>query len=294
MNQNREDKSKFIVWIFLPTIFAILVQSAIAVMALQFYIVDKMANYTSGSYTDFMKEVFEGYAGSDSVAMISILYAVVTIVVGFLVFRNKFREGQLSTLAGKSKNLGFTIAGMVIFTLAMQYVTIYLVNSLSAAFPSWLLEYQELMDSAGIDSEMSLLMILYAIILGPVCEELLFRGITFFAAKKVMPVYFAILVQAIMFGAFHMNKLQGVYAFVLGLGLGYIMYLYDNLLMTIAVHVAYNFVGTICSEILPAGGNSILTFFLCSLASLAAAYASILLLRNGAASVKDGEFFSDI
>ena len=104
----------------------------------------------------------------------------------------------------------------------------------------------------------------------------------------------AIVVQAIMFGVFHMNKLQGIYAFVLGLGLGYIMYLYDSLIITIIIHILFNFIGTIGSELLPMGGDAIISFFFCSLASLIASYLAIICLKKSSALVNNQDESADI
>jgi membrane protease YdiL (CAAX protease family) len=138
-------------------------------------------------------------------------------------------------------------------------------------------------------------MIVYALILGPICEELIFRGVTYHSAAKVMPYYWAIIVQAILFGAFHMNHLQSLYAFVLGLGLGYIMYLYDNIIITILIHMAYNIIGTVLSELLPVGGNTPITFFMCVLFALLVTYGGVILLKKGAIiPIKNEEENTDI
>ena len=294
MNQNIAERRKYIKWIFLPTIFAILIQTAISFMALEFYVVKGMTTLDGGDYTSFVVRVINEYSKGEGVAWSSVAYAIVTAGVAFIVFKNHFREGKLSGMSGKSSNTALTVGGVILFTLGMQYVTVYLMNALASAFPSWLEEYEELLESAGLGPTMSVAMILYAILLGPVCEEFLFRGLTFFAAKKVMPVYYAILVQAIMFGAFHMNKLQGIYAFVLGLGLGYVMYLYDSLVITIIIHILFNLVGTLGSEYLPMGGDMLISFFFCTLASLVVSYLALVCLKKGSALVNNDSSFTDI
>jgi membrane protease YdiL (CAAX protease family) len=109
-----------------------------------------------------------------------------------------------------------------------------------------------------------------------------------------MPYYLAIIVQAILFGAFHMNAIQGCYAFVLGLGMGYVMHLYNNIFVTIIIHMIFNLIGTYGSDFLPYGGDTIIGFFLWMLGSLVVTYVSIILLRKGASSVKEKEFTADI
>ncbi len=290
MNQNKTDRGRHIAWIFLPTIFAMIIQTAVAILIMEFMMVWEFGTTTKSDYADFITDVMVKYASPESIASISLVYALITGIIMFVLYRNNYRDGQIAGLKFKVSNWGIMIVGTVLFIISMQYVTVYLMNALSAAFPSWLEEYKAMTEAAGLESDISPLMIVYAVLLGPICEELLFRGVTFFAARKVMPIQFAILVQAILFGAFHMNKLQGAYAFVLGLGLGYAMYLYDNLIVVILIHMGYNLIGVLE---LPAGGDNLFTFFLCSLASLVVAYLSIILMRNASSVVNNEEFFAD-
>ena len=294
MKSSDANKAKYIPWIFLPAALAVGIQTVVGIFVAEILVVKVLMNNPSGSVEDLQLRIIDAF--TDNVTAIMLLaYAVITGIGACIVYKKKFRDGQFSKLKGKSVNVAYTVLGILFFALAMQYVTEYLITAVSQMFPTWLEEYQELMDASGIDTSMNLLMGLYAIILGPVCEEFLFRGITFSAAKKVMPLQNAIIVQAIMFGCFHMNKIQGLYAFVLGLGLGYIMYLYDNLFITIMVHVLFNVFGTVCAEYLPVpGGNSAVVFFCSCLLALIAAYLSLVLLKKGAVPVKNEDFSADI
>lgn len=83
-------------------------------------------------------------------------------------------------------------------------------------------------------------MFLYASILAPVAEELLFRG---YVLRTLRPYgkRFAILGSAFLFGLFHGNLLQTPYAFLMGLVLGYVAAEY-SLGWSIALHMFNNFV----------------------------------------------------
>lgn len=83
-------------------------------------------------------------------------------------------------------------------------------------------------------------MFLYAGILAPVAEEILFRG---FVQRTMLPFgkKFAILVSSLMFGLFHGNLLQTPYAFAVGLVLGYVAVEY-HILWAIVLHVINNLV----------------------------------------------------
>lgn len=51
----------------------------------------------------------------------------------------------------------------------------------------------------------------------PIAEELLFRGVLYARLKKYFPVRTAIVLSAFIFGVYHGNLVQGIYAFFLGL-----------------------------------------------------------------------------
>ena len=89
-------------------------------------------------------------------------------------------------------------------------------------------------------SSESVSMFLYASILAPISEELLFRG---FLLRSLQPYgkRFAILGSALFFGLFHGNLLQTPYAFLMGLLLGYVAMEY-SVYWALALHMFNNFV----------------------------------------------------
>ncbi|MCD7708790.1 MAG: CPBP family intramembrane metalloprotease, partial [Clostridiales bacterium] len=108
------------------------------------------------------------------------------------------------------------VVGIIVLVPGAQFFCSFFIMLISSIFPSWLEQYERLMETAGMDgSNITVLLILYSVILGPIGEELLFRGVTMRLAGKVFPFWIANIFQAILFGVFHMNLLQGSYAFVL-------------------------------------------------------------------------------
>lgn len=78
-------------------------------------------------------------------------------------------------------------------------------------------------------------------VLAPLLEEVLFRG----AIQGVLMRYFgrpwpAIIVSALVFGVFHWNPIQVVYATLLGIVLGWIYYRTGSLMSVIVGHVLNN------------------------------------------------------
>ncbi len=83
-------------------------------------------------------------------------------------------------------------------------------------------------------------MFLYASILAPIWEELLFRG-CILRGLRPFGKQFAVLGSALLFGLFHGNLLQAPYALVVGLLLGYVTVEY-SLVWSIALHMFNNLV----------------------------------------------------
>lgn len=95
--------------------------------------------------------------------------------------------------------------------------------------------------------------LLGACILGPVCEELLFRGLLAgrLARYGQKP---AALVSALLFGLYHANVSQFFYAFALGLLLAYAYFYTGSLKAPILLHMLFNFYGSAVVLLLPESG----------------------------------------
>lgn len=94
----------------------------------------------------------------------------------------------------------------------------------------------------------SVIMTLSLCVLGPLCEELLFRG----ALLHALAPYggrFAALISALLFAMMHGNFMQGVPTFVIGLYLAWITLRAGCILPAIMAHMIYNAYGTLISEV---------------------------------------------
>ena len=114
-------------------------------------------------------------------------------------------------------------------------------------------------------------------IVAPVTEELLMRGLVFGRLRGFLSTVPALLVQALLFGLIHMNLLQGAYAAILGLMLGFLLVRYGSLLMCILFHIVLNMLSVVLPAVLPADfGAGISTWAVLGVS--AAATAAILVL----------------
>ena len=85
----------------------------------------------------------------------------------------------------------------------------------------------------------SIMYFLYAAFMGPLVEELVMRGGIAYRLQKYGKV-FSIIFSAIVFGFFHMNFVQGVFAFLVGIMLAYIAIEY-SFGWAVFFHVLNNF-----------------------------------------------------
>lgn len=76
-------------------------------------------------------------------------------------------------------------------------------------------------------------------VLSPVAEELIFRGITMRSFRTLGPAK-AIVYSGLLFGLFHDNLQQGVYAFLVGMIFAYIDICAESLMPSCILHVAIN------------------------------------------------------
>ncbi len=184
-----------------------------------------------------------------------VIYAIVGVVI-FGLWYSIFRKDKLET-SGKytypstPKNHKITLSGktfspslifgLILLAIALQYVAYYIMAVITAFRPELMDAYTEMMESAGLsNTNISVAMVLAVVIFAPACEELALRGVTLGYASRALPFWAANILQALLFGIMHGNVIQGAYAFVLGLFLGYLYHISGNIKVTILLHIFFN------------------------------------------------------
>lgn len=224
---------------------------------LKYHIVDEKIKKAKNPFTKLMKMLLAyEFVGSIIVGIIVGLcvqnsqkaeifnqYDGYILAISFMIgllFVKKFRQKEFKNdlLEEKKKmnkatfmNLFFVLfMGQFLFMAASE-VSEFILNCFG-------LSIANAIDSATMQSD-SLSMILYGSFFAPVVEEIVFRG----AVCKSLSKYgktFAIVVSATLFGIMHGNIFQGLFAFYMGLVLGYVSLEY-SLKWTILFHFLNNF-----------------------------------------------------
>lgn len=127
-------------------------------------------------------------------------------------------------------------------------------------------------------------------VVGPILEEIMFRGLIFGELRKIMPIKAALVVQALLFGVFHLNLIQGTYAALIGVCLGFVYYRSGSMIAPTVVHMAVNLFSFVLNAFIPVSvlqdnwGLILLAGVLCFI--LSGAY--ILISRNFRYVMDDG------
>ena len=132
----------------------------------------------------------------------------------------------------------------VIGSLVIAAVGCYCLDILVASFVSILSpEALEVFNSSmeAVLSGDELMAFLVVVILAPIAEEILFRGIVFNMLSKHWSDVAAIIVSTVLFGLYHGNLMQAIYVLPIGLLLGYTAYKCKSVLPCIVIHMINNF-----------------------------------------------------
>lgn len=84
------------------------------------------------------------------------------------------------------------------------------------------------------------MIILSVIILGPIIEEIIFRGLVINELKGKMPLIIVIIIQALIFGVIHGNWLQIAYAAIIGILLGFVAIWTRSVWPSVLIRISMN------------------------------------------------------
>lgn len=218
-------------------------------------------------------------AGYNSIA---IYILILSQIIAFLVFgiwykqQNRGREKKLLTEVIHGK----TIVSIVFLAIGLQLFTNLIMQIIYVISPGIMNEYEALVETVGI-GQANVVSMLATVVLAPIVEEIMFRGVTMRLAGKAGAGFLvANLIQAVAFGIYHFNLVQGIYATVLGLVLGYVAYKYDSIYPSILLHLVYNLAATLLGALSGVLPDTIVTQIVLMVIMLAAALFGIWLLKE--------------
>ncbi len=165
--------------------------------------------------------------------VITAICAVVASVVLSLFFHIDIKNGRIER-RGQIKAMDFIMAivGGAGVSIALNIV-IALTNMAGKDTA-----FVEVSDT--ITSNPLIVTIICAGILIPIVEEILFRGLIFNRIKHQYNFLAGLLISSLLFGIYHGNIVQGIYATLLGIFLGFAYHKTKSILIPVFIHMGGN------------------------------------------------------
>ncbi len=183
----------------------------------------------------------------------SALFHLVFVLLAVFTEKTCFAGAALPRFACRGKHfLWLIFPAFCFFTLGANLLSSYAVRALGGTLPAVV---------------PSVSLFVGAVVIAPIAEELLFRGLLL----RLFEGYgerFAILLSAVLFALAHGNLFQMPYALVAGVLLGYTATLAGGLFFPLAFHFLYNLLAFFGGKISPLllfsllGGAALVTLFL--------------------------------
>ena len=175
-------------------------------------------------------ESFAERVSSGPMSALSYALSMGATIAGVLIYR-KLRRGT-------GRMFHFSLRGfnpmLILWGFVMVLLTGVVIEPVLELFPD---AFLKMIDKMGMHGGWSILML---VVLAPVMEEVLFRGILLESVRSKHSAGRAIVVSALMFGVIHLIPQQVVNAFAIGLILGYIYVRTESLWPVIIIHALNN------------------------------------------------------
>ena len=209
--------------------------------------------------------ITQWWGASVEFAMVVALLAADIIMAGILIQKGYASDSRLIHPTTASF-LGWTFLAGISAIFISDFIA-----SLTDFLPNWL-------EITFSNMEGSWLGVLAIAIIGPILEEMLFRGAVTTELLKSYSPQKAILFSALIFGIFHINPAQVLNAFLLGLLLAWLFYKTHSLIPGILIHILNNSLSVYFTQAFPEADTlsdimgSILYFLCLGLAVLLLAF----------------------
>lgn len=200
--------------------------------------------------------------------MMTLLSGVIVLLVFWLVFlirRKKFfKEVCIRPIPVKG------ILPVVLLAACFNVITSVIISFIP--WPeSWMESYMA--NSSVIDN--SIVAWITAVVMAPVLEEIVFRGLMYTRLKKGLPAIVAAVFTSLVFGIVHGTVIWAIYTFIFSLVLIWVFERFQSLAACILLHMAYNLSGMAMSLIPEDASVMVLILFVVSIAVAVLMYKQI-------------------
>lgn len=229
-------------------------------LVLLYFLMQILAALVVGPFSMLYVYIADGALNSDKAEEIGLAPAMLLgfVFMGVYLWRKNY-------LTDDKYQYSFPVASCLGWSLLAGSSVIFLTSALASRLtflPDWLDQTFNILQSGWLG-------IVCISVLGPILEELLFRGaITKVLLRKYSPVK-AILISGLIFGVFHINPAQVVSASLVGFFLAWLYYKTQSLIPCILIHILNNSLSVYLNleypemeELSELVGNALFTIFL--------------------------------
>ncbi len=244
MISNKTEKGfnlKNIILIFLPVFISIILQYLVNIIDVIILFLANMASDDKTVRSRSIETIMnQSYNQPMNIAYMTLAtHLVACVIFGVWYLKSNNITPSLSAAKASLKKLFITPVFLVIAGYAGQLMVDGVLNICRTHFEELFTEYDKMVSNVT-GAQASFVMLFAVFIVAPIGEELLFRGVVLHYSKKCLPAYGAIGFSSLLFGLYHGNVIQGIYATILGFVLGLLAYKCDSIVPGILLHMAIN------------------------------------------------------
>lgn len=177
---------------------------------------------------------------------VPIVSETAAILLGLKILKYKPDFKRLATREGYG---GGTVMKLITLCLGLQLAATVITQIIAFVLDKFGLTGRTIDLSATTSFGANVFMYFYACLLGPVLEELLYRGILLQSMRKYNE-RFAIFLSALIFGLMHQNYQQFVLAFLIGIPLAIVTIKHGSIIPAVCTHIIVNTTASVSSVLL--------------------------------------------
>lgn len=205
-----------------------------------------------------------------------LLFSVLGVLAVWLIMRKKAPLTQLFQKR-QTMNVHSFFYCLVIF-MGIQ-IPIVLLNALVETGLNQLGYTAESGMEIAAEGSLTVTMFLYSSFVGPIAEELIYRGFVMRSLEKYGKS-FAVVVSAVFFGVMHQNLIQSIFAILVGLVLGYVAINY-SMKWSVVLHIINNCLfGDVLTEVIKGFSETVQEYIVSGIMWTFFIFAIILLIKQ--------------
>lgn len=187
-------------------------------------------------------------AGLDMIGTNTVLFTgiadAIVVPIAWLFFRNDERKRAASTFAERLliKNTFGVLEVVCIAVMIIGFTSV--LNLLISMIPLNDETYNSLAEEMFRNTGFITQFIVIGII-APITEELIFRGLIYRRMRDYTGVLWGVIFSGLVFGVYHGNLTQGIFAFIIGMMFAALYEHYGTMWAPIAGHMANNMLATV-------------------------------------------------